>query len=197
MQSALVCGSQNLGRLEVVLRRASRTGDVANVEVVEAKAYREFFQQILLATTGLDAQVDCAGPNGKIFIVEMKDGHVMVFYSLSHFCNYMYARNKSHQEALINKKLSDGAVAALTLAEVTTVLDFAGFAAVMATHPTCLEQVFGGPVDGAGLKGCEEYDKISSEHAKRNFAPQRALVELATKLRKEGKSDAEILRVLQ
>jgi hypothetical protein len=109
----------------------------------------------------------------------------------------LHARNKSHEEARISKKLSDAAVAALTLAEVTTVLEFDGFAAVMAAHPDCLKQVFGGPVDGAGLKGCEEYDEIARQHTLRNFAPQRALVKRAAELREEKKSDAEILQVLQ
>jgi hypothetical protein len=66
---------------------------VVAVEAVEPEDYRRLTGAILEATIGLVSPVDCAGSHGKIFVAQMQDGHVMIFYSWKHFCDYMYARD--------------------------------------------------------------------------------------------------------
>ena len=82
MRGAIVYGGQNWSRLERELRDAWRKGHDVAVEVVEADEYRKFTKEILEATTGLVSPVDCAGSHGKIFIVQMQDGHVMICLQL-------------------------------------------------------------------------------------------------------------------
>jgi hypothetical protein len=68
--------------LERELRAAWRSGLVVAVEAVEAEQYRQLTGAILETTTGLVSPVDCAGSHGKIFIVQMQDGHVMICLQL-------------------------------------------------------------------------------------------------------------------
>ena len=153
-----------------------------DVEVVDAEQYRKLTGAILEATTGLVSSVDCAGSHGKIFIVQMQDGHVMIFYSWKHFCDYMYARTMTHREATENKVQSDEVLGAIVLAE-TTGLGFDAFAEVVRENDGLLDTVFGGSFAGEGLKDYQFYKDIATEHANTNFAPQRKLVERAAKLR--------------
>jgi hypothetical protein len=55
---------------------------VVAVEAVEPEDYRRLTGAILEATTGLVSPVDCAGSHGKIFIVQMQIGHVMICLQL-------------------------------------------------------------------------------------------------------------------
>ena len=82
LSCAIVYGGGNFWRLERELRAAWRSGLVVAVEAVEAEQYRQLTGAILETTTGLVSPVDCAGSHGKIFIVQMQDGHVMICLQL-------------------------------------------------------------------------------------------------------------------